>query len=88
MTEKYPYTKEDVLGVDHLSAKQKEDIADDWNKSHLEAEAVKYSENRQKQYPAISEQLDLLFHDMTAGKGSKTGEWYKAVKKVKDDNPK
>jgi hypothetical protein len=25
---------------------------------------------------------------MTAGKGDKTGEWYKAVKKVKDDNPK
>jgi hypothetical protein len=23
-----------------------------------------------------------------ADKGDKTGEWYKAVKKVKDDNPK
>ena len=27
-------------------------------------------------------------HDMTAGKGDKTGEWYKAVNKVKTDNPK
>ena len=43
---------------------------------------------RDRQYPQLGEQLDLLFHDMTAGKGSKTGEWYKAVKKVKDDNPK
>ena len=30
----------------------------------------------------------MLYHDMTAGKGDKTGDWYKAVKKVKDDNPK
>jgi hypothetical protein len=47
-----------------------------------------YARDRQQSYPAIAEQLDLLFHDMTAGKGDKTGEWYKAVKKVKDDNPK
>lgn len=44
--------------------------------------------NRRSEHPSISEQLDLLFHDMTAGKCDKTGEWYKAIKKVKDDNPK
>ena len=38
--------------------------------------------------PQLGEQLDMLFHDMTAGKGDKTGEWYKAVAKVKTDNPK
>ena len=43
---------------------------------------------RDRQYPELGEQLDLLFHDMTAGKGSKTGEWYKAIAKVKADNPK
>ena len=47
-----------------------------------------YVRDRQESYPALGEQLDLLYHDMTAGKGDKTGEWYKAVKKVKDDNPK
>jgi len=47
-----------------------------------------YARNRITSYPALAEQLDLLFHDMTAGKGTKTGEWYKAVKKVKTDNPK
>ena len=50
-----------------------------------------YSDNkyqRDRIYPFIGEQLDLLYHDMTSGKGDKTGEWYKAVKKVKDDNPK
>ena len=43
---------------------------------------------RDRQYPQLGEQLDMLFHDMTAGKGDKTGEWYKAVAKVKADNPK
>jgi hypothetical protein len=39
-------------------------------------------------YPDLGEQLDLLYHDMVSGKGDKTGEWFKAIKKVKDDNPK
>ena len=47
-----------------------------------------YARDRQQSYPALQEQLDMLFHDMTSGKGDKTGEWYKALKKVKDDNPK
>ena len=51
-----------------------------------EYDANKYQ--RDRNYPVIGEQLDMLFHDMTAGKGSKDGEWYKAVAKVKSDNPK
>ena len=47
-----------------------------------------YKTARQEEYPAIAEQLDMLFHDMTADKGDKTGDWYEAIKKVKDDNPK
>jgi hypothetical protein len=47
-----------------------------------------YKSARLDAYGSWNEQLDLLFHDMTSGKGDKTGEWYKAVKKVKDDNPK
>jgi len=43
---------------------------------------------RDRMYPQLGEQLDLLFHDMTSGKGDKTGEWYKAIAKVKSDNPK
>ena len=47
-----------------------------------------YVRNRRKEYPEIGDQLDLLYHDMVAGKGDKTGEWFKAIKKVKDDTPK
>ena len=47
-----------------------------------------YQRDRARAYAQIKEQLDLLYHDMAADKGDKTGEWFKAVKKVKDDNPK
>jgi hypothetical protein len=43
---------------------------------------------RKKAYGSIESQLDLLYHDMTADKGDKTGEWYKAMKAVKTANPK
>ena len=43
---------------------------------------------RRTSYGSIGDQLDLLYKDMLADKGNKTGEWFKAVKKVKDDNPK
>ena len=43
---------------------------------------------RLRAYKTIPDQLDQLYHDITAGKLDATGEWYKAIKKVKDDNPK
>jgi|TARA_B110000483_G_scaffold93889_1_gene115660 hypothetical protein len=43
---------------------------------------------RANEYKQLKEQLDLLYHDMTAGKLDNTGEWHKHIKKVKDDNPK
>lgn len=43
---------------------------------------------RQNSYPSVSEQLDKLYHDMTAGKLDTTGEWHKAIKAIKDANPK
>ena len=47
-----------------------------------------YETKREAYYTQTVEQLDLLYHDMAADKGDKTGEWFKAVKKVKDDNAK
>ena len=48
----------------------------------------KYQRDRAVAYKELKEQLDLLYHDMTNEKGDKTGEWYKAVNKVKTDIPK
>tara|TARA_R100000152_G_C6715453_1_gene142306 strand:- start:39 stop:317 length:279 start_codon:yes stop_codon:yes gene_type:complete len=60
-----------------------------------EKTANKYKNDRTtfgvKTYPQISEQLDQLFRDITTGKfgdDAKTGEWYIAIKAVKDTNPK
>jgi len=47
-----------------------------------------YDIKRKEKYPAIEEQLDKLYHDMTAGKLDATGEWHKAIKAVKDKYPK
>ena len=43
---------------------------------------------RKKGYGTIESQLDLLYHDMTADKGDKTGEWYAAINAIKVANPK
>tara|TARA_B100001094_G_C18010687_1_gene709938 strand:- start:49 stop:375 length:327 start_codon:yes stop_codon:yes gene_type:complete len=45
-------------------------------------------EPRRNSYPSIQEQLDKLYHDMTAGKLDSTGEWHKTIKAIKDANPK
>jgi hypothetical protein len=61
------------------------------NAQHVEAAdvaSVTAFNNRVQQYPEIGEQLDKLFHDMTAGKLDTTGEWHKSIKAVKDANPK
>ena len=51
-------------------------------------DALAYAKTRETEYPTLAEQLDLLYKDMLADKGDKTGDWFAAVKKVKDDNPK
>ena len=43
---------------------------------------------RDRQYPDLGEQFDLLFKDIDSGKVSKDGGFYKAIKAVKDKHPK
>ena len=43
---------------------------------------------RRVAYGLIGDQLDLLYKDMLADKGDKTGEWFKKIKAVKDANAK
>ena len=45
-------------------------------------------DTRKIAYGNITDQLDKLWHDINDGKLDKTGSWYLAIKKVKDDNPK
>ena len=43
---------------------------------------------RDRKYPDLGEQFDLLFKDIGSGKVSKDGGFYKAIKSVKDAHPK
>jgi len=52
-----------------------------------EYDANQYQRDRAVAYKELKEQLDLLYHDMVADKGDKTGEWFKHIKAVKDANP-
>ena len=47
-----------------------------------------YIQKRIDSYAPITDQLDQLYWDIDAGKLDKTGAWYKAIKKIKTDNPK
>ena len=49
---------------------------------------IAYQRSRATEYPEITEQLDLLYKDMLADKGDKSGAWFAAVKEVKDKYPK
>ena len=55
---------------------------------YLDVQNNSYKMARTAEYGQIGYQLDQLFWDIDSGKLDKTGAWYKAIKKVKDDNPK
>ena len=77
----------DSFDKDHKKITLDEDAID----TEIKRIEKEYSDNqyqRDRLYPELGQQLDMLFHDMTSGKGDKTGEWYKAISKVKSDHPK
>ena len=63
-------------------------IANKITELQADYDAKAYQRTRATAYEAIAEQLDKLYHDMTAGKLDATGEWHKSVKAVKDAHPK
>ena len=61
------------------------------NKKHVDAkdvQNVQADHNRRISYPEIGEQLDMLWHAIDDGALDKNSDFYKSLKKVKDDNPK
>ena len=53
-----------------------------------EYDSKQYQRDRADSYPAIGDQLDMLFHAIDAGKVDKTSDFYKSLKAVKDKYPK
>ena len=60
----------------------------DLGNSKWEEQQFGYISARQAAYPAIGDQLDMLWHALDGDKLDKTSDFYKELKKVKDDNPK
>ena len=47
-----------------------------------------YAEMRSQAYPKIGDQLDMLFHDIANNRLTERGDFYAALKAVKDTYPK
>ena len=54
----------------------------------LQADYDSKQYQRDRQYPNLGEQFDLLFKDINEGTLDKTGVFYTAIKSVKDAHPK
>ena len=51
-------------------------------------DSKQYQRDRQPEYPAIADQLDMLFHAIDAGALDKNSDFYTTLKAVKDKYPK
>tara|TARA_B100000287_G_C20589968_1_gene763822 strand:+ start:998 stop:1384 length:387 start_codon:yes stop_codon:yes gene_type:complete len=88
LTEKVSADGGEIIDNPVKSLPTEKELTDALIKKQADFDAEAYARTRVENYPRIEEQLDLLYHDMASGKGDKTGEWFIAIKKVKDDNPK
>ena len=57
-------------------------------KTELQAEYDANQYQRDRVYPQLGEQFDKLWHDINNGTLDNTGEFFTALKEVKDNNPK
>lgn len=73
---------------DHATKKAEHDAAVSQAATDQAALGNQYDQKRLGAYASYGDQLDQLYHDMTAGKLDTTGEWHKGIKAVKDAHPK
>ena len=74
----------DIVWVENTTPISEADILAKQKELVTAYENNAYQRNRSSEYPEIKEQLDLLYKDMLADKGDKTGAWFAAIKAVKD----
>ena len=78
----------DAITWHSVSHPTNEEVAAELTRIQTEYDNNAFQRTRHDAYAEVREQLDLLYHDMAADKGDKTGEWFKAVKAVKDATAK
>ena len=64
-----------------LSEEEKEFVEKEYEKQLLAYEVIEFQRLRKPEYPAIEDQLDLLYHEGIEG-------WKKIIKETKDKYPK
>jgi len=72
--------------VDERTQPTEEEIATKKIELQTEYDANQYQ--RDRVYPQLGEQFDKLWHDINSGTLDNTGEFFTALKEVKDNNPK
>ena len=83
-----------VLVEDEITEWHSEDItqptdeAISTEQARLQAEYDANQYQRDRVYPQLGEQFDKLWHDINNGTLDNTGEFFTALKEVKDNNPK
>jgi hypothetical protein len=75
--------------IDGVIDWQSEDIDQPSNEA-IEAKKLEVAviNARALEYPQLGEQFDKLWHDINNGTLDNTGEFFTALKEVKDNNPK
>lgn len=68
-----------------------EEILNRFESMNKEIAKTQYVSDRKSQYPSIVDQIEMLWNDIGSGKFGAKGKdsnFYKTIKKIKDDNPK
>jgi hypothetical protein len=64
------------------------DVSNEMVRIQAEYDAAQYARDRVEAYPAVEDQLDMIFHAIEAGTLDTTSEFFTTLKAVKDANPK
>jgi hypothetical protein len=64
------------------------EIAEEIIRLQEEYDTKEYARKRAVEYPALNEQLDMLWHAIDEGKLNKYSDFYKTLKSVKEKYPK
>ena len=75
----------DAEGVPQPTVEDLEARMEEYNTIKSDKDRIR---NRVSEYPAIGDQLDMLWHDMDEGVIPKSNRFYDAIKAVKDKYPK
>lgn len=79
-----PSTKEEY---NNFSGWKDVSKAPTWEELEEHIKHLQVKQNRAKTYPAIVDQLDMLWHAIDEGSLDKNSEFYLKLKQVKEQNP-